>query len=339
MNGMFDLNRYKYISSFRDRHGKVRFRFRRKGYHSVYINGEPGSTDFLREYADAMENKLTVGEDRVVSRSVSDLVVRYLKSSNFQATKQNTQTVYRRILDNFRQDYGDLPVAGLERRHIRQIMDKMEATPTSANRLLSLLGIMLDIALDLEWVKINHARTIKKMKYKKEGFISWSETELARYESFYPSGSRERLAFFLYLYTGQRGSDIYLMNRSQIENGWIAVSQNKTGKSLFIPIHPKLQTELDQHKDKHVLILTKYGKPFSIKGFQQWFVKTARAAGLENRSGHGIRKATASRLADAGCTAHQIQAITGHETLSEIEHYTKAANQKNLATAAMSRID
>ena len=53
---------------------------------------------------------------------------------------------------------------------------------------------------------------------------------------------------------------------------------------------------------------------------------------------HGLRKACGSaRLAEAGCTAHQIAAITGHASLREVEHYTKAAEQKRLARQAMEK--
>jgi len=43
-------------------------------------------------------------------------------------------------------------------------------------------------------------------------------------------------------------------------------------------------------------------------------------------SGHGLRKAAARRLAEAGCTEHEIAAITGHASLREIARYTKAAD-------------
>jgi integrase len=54
---------------------------------------------------------------------------------------------------------------------------------------------------------------------------------------------------------------------------------------------------------------------------------------------HGLRKAAARRLAEAGCSANEIAAITGHTTLKEIERYTKAADQRKLATAAMGRLE
>ncbi len=52
----------------------------------------------------------------------------------------------------------------------------------------------------------------------------------------------------------------------------------------------------------------------------------------------GLRKAAARRLAEAGCSAHQIAAVTGHRTLREIERYTQAADQVIRAEAAMAKI-
>ncbi len=41
-------------------------------------------------------------------------------------------------------------------------------------------------------------------------------------------------------------------------------------------------------------------------------------AGLRHCSAHGLRKACATRLANAGYMVEQIKAITGHNTLSEV---------------------
>jgi hypothetical protein len=46
----------------------------------------------------------------------------------------------------------------------------------------------------------------------------------------------------------------------------------------------------------------------------------------------------ARRLAEAGCTVHEIAAITGHVTLKEVERYTKAFDRERLARAAMARM-
>lgn len=338
MHGRPRLQKLKYISSYRDRHGKVRWRFRKKGCQDLHLKGDYGSEEFMIGYAEALKSKIEVGSSRVSARSMDALIIRYLNSSDFERLAKSTQTVYRRILDNFRIQYGSLSVRGLQRRHIKQIIDKMPNSPTSANRLLSLLSILLDIRLDLEWVQINHARTIKKVKIKVKGFVAWTDEEIQKYLDMYPSGSRERLAFYLYLYTGQRGCDVVRMSRADIKDNTISVVQQKTGVKLRIPLHQELKSELALHEDKMMFLLTEYGKPFSVKGFQQWFAKSARRAGLANCTGHGMRKVTGKKLADVGCTPHQIQAITGHKTLSEIARYTKSADQVKLASSAIEKM-
>jgi integrase len=55
-------------------------------------------------------------------------------------------------------------------------------------------------------------------------------------------------------------------------------------------------------------------------------------------SPHGLRKAAARRLAEAGASPHQIAAITGHASLKEVERYTLSASQPILAKAAMKLI-
>ncbi|MFX6357469.1 tyrosine-type recombinase/integrase, partial [Acinetobacter baumannii] len=57
----------------------------------------------------------------------------------------------------------------------------------------------------------------------------------------------------------------------------------------------------------------------------------------ERCKAHGLRKAAARRLAEAGCSASEIAAITGHKTLAEVERYTRAADQERLARQAIQR--
>ncbi len=60
-------------------------------------------------------------------------------------------------------------------------------------------------------------------------------------------------------------------------------------------------------------------------------------AGLHDVSAHGLRKSACKALAEAGCSPHEIMAITGHKTLKEVERYTKGVEQKKLARNAMKK--
>jgi integrase len=54
---------------------------------------------------------------------------------------------------------------------------------------------------------------------------------------------------------------------------------------------------------------------------------------------HGLRHTAGKALAEAGCTEHQIAAVLGHRTLAMVQHYTRAARQKRLSTAAIGKLE
>ncbi|MGE0829331.1 MAG: tyrosine-type recombinase/integrase [Hyphomonadaceae bacterium] len=173
-----------------------------------------------------------------------------------------------------------------------------------------------------------------------KGFTAWSESDIEAFEARWPADTRERLAMALMLYTGQRRGDIVRMGRQHVSGDTIRVTQNKTGASLIIPMHPKLRAIInDLPRDDLTFLRTAWGKPFVSTGFGNWFRDACDAAGLKDRSAHGLRKAAARRLAEAGCTALQIGAITGHVTLKEIARYTAAADQERMARDAMDKLN
>jgi integrase len=182
-------------------------------------------------------------------------------------------------------------------------------------------------------------RNVKAIRVRSDGYHSWSDAEIAQFERRHPVGSRARLALALLLYTGQRRSDVVRMGRQHIKHGMLRVRQVKTGAELVLPVHPTLATVIaDTAADNMTILTTAFGKPCTAAGFGNWFREQCNAAGLPHCTAHGLRKAAARRLAEAGCTEHEIAAITGHASLREVARYTKAADQKKLAMAAMAKI-
>jgi integrase len=129
------------------------------------------------------------------------------------------------------------------------------------------------------------------------------------------------------------------MGRQHIRNGLLHVTQQKTGKALAIPIHPELAAILATVPTTQMtFVMTLCGTPFDPHAFSAWFGEACDKAGLPSVcTFHGLRKAACRRLAEAGCTVHEIASISGHATLKEVERYTKAADQQRLAQAAMAR--
>jgi integrase len=129
------------------------------------------------------------------------------------------------------------------------------------------------------------------------------------------------------------------MGRQHMRDGVIQVRQQKTGTALAIPVHAKLVEIVNDTAAEHLTFLTtKHGQPFTAPAFGKWFRRQCNAVGLPHCSAHGLRKAAARRLAEAGCTEHEIAAITGHASLREITRYTKAADQRLLTASAMRKM-
>lgn len=328
-----------YIQTFRDRHGRARFYYRRRGYPRVALPA-PGSPGFLRAYEAAGRPQPSegAGAARTDPGSISALIVAYYASAEWAELRDSTKTGYRNMLDRFRDAHGHRRVSTVKPPHLEAIFHAMAKTPGAARNLRKRLRRVFRLAVRLGWRTDNPVTNTEAPRHKTEGFAPWSEEQIAAYEARWASGTRERLAMALLLYTGQRRSDVVTMGRQHVKVGRIHVAQVKTKARLAILIHPALQREIDAAPPGMTFILTAFGKPFTAAGFTSWFRERAEIAGVHGRTPHGLRKAAGRRLAEAGCSAKQIAAVLGHSTLSEVERYTKDADQEMLADAAVTRL-
>jgi integrase/recombinase XerD len=146
-------------------------------------------------------------------------------------------------------------------------------------------------------------------------------------------------------YTAYRREDVVRFGPRQFRNGRVQFRQakNEHGDNpvdIDIPVHPDLAVIIAATRSSGSLtfLTTEFGKPFSPNGFGNKFRDWCDQAGLPHCSAHGLRKATAARLAEQGASAHEIMAVTGHKTLEEVERYTREARRKKLADSAISKL-
>lgn len=337
--------RLKHVQAFEDRQGRWRFYFRKAGLPRVTLPGHPGSPEFMEAYQLALQAAPVPekpGPGRSLPGSFDRLIEEYFRSPDFLRTKESSQAVTKGILDRFAATYGEYSVAGFERKHLTVILGKMAATPAAANNLLKKLRTLLRWAIANDWRRTDP--TIGMKKFREGTHHTWTESEIERFEARWPLGTRERTAFALAVFTGQRREDLITMTWGDYDTraGTIRVTQGKTGAELHIPIHSGLRAALEAWPRRHVTILaTEDGRgTSSAPSFGNFMADAIDAAELPERCVlHGLRKAAARRLAEAGCSAHEIMAITGHKTLAEVQRYCMAAQQKRLAQSAMARID
>jgi enterobacteria phage integrase len=339
------IRRLKYHHAFKDRYGEIRHYFRRQGKHTP-LRGPFGSEEFWADYkaclAEVGPEVKTPRMARPRDGSFAALATLYFGSPAYRGLAKSSRINYRRVIEGFLADHGHRLVNQFKREHVDIIIGDLADKPGAGIVLLKRIKTLVRYAIALKWITSDP--TLGVTSYSSKEIHTWSDAELLKFEERWQSGTKQRLAYSLHLYTGQRGSDIVPMSYTDIAGDTISVSQEKTGQAdedekLVIPMHQNLQRELALHRKKHFAILvTEWGKPFTVKGFGNFMSDAIRAAGLPGRcKAHGLRKAAARRLAEAGCTIKEIQAITGHKSLAEVERYTRKADQIRLARQAVNR--
>ena len=329
-----------YVQALRDRHGHPRHYFRRTGCLRITLPGAVGSAEFMAAYQAALSGQEPPKPVKEAVGSFGALVASYYRSAEYKQLATVTKATYRNLLERLRAEHGDKPVRLIEHKHIRRIVADHAETPATANGMLKVLRLLMRLAVQ-EGLRANDPSIgVPRVKSRSDGFTTWTEADIAAFEARWPIGTRQHLALALLLYTGQRGrSDVTRMGPQHVQDGKIAVRQNKTGARLLIPVHARLRAAIDACPSGHLtFIATESGKPSSGNSFGNWFADAVRAAGLSGLAAHGLRKAAARRLAEAGCTTHEIAAVTGHRSLREVEVYTRAASQERGADAAMAKI-
>jgi integrase len=332
------LLRLKYVKIYRDRHGTVRRYFRRRGQKDLPLKGDPGTAEFMLAYQAALGTRVPM-VDETKAGTFARLITDYCRSAAFANLKPSSQKLYRLVLDRIAQRHGHRLVRDARRSDARKMVEEIGAAkPAMANVTRAVLRLLMQYAVDAEFRLDNPVAGLKA--YRTGTRHTWTDDELSQFEQRWPLGTRERLAFALLLYTGQRAGDIVKMRRSDLSDGLIRVIQEKTGAELSIPLHPALMAAIKAAPAKGVTLIGDVnGRPIQRATLTLIMRRAVELAGLPTRCvPHGLRKAIMRRLAESGSSAKEIAAISGHRSLREIERYTAATDQVKLSKAAMAKL-
>lgn len=331
-----------YASEFRDRHGRMRVRFRKAGLAPLYPKSPPGTDEFMAEYLAWKHGKPSpIGKDRSAIGTFDDLISQYYRSIPWRnIPKDSTRAVYRGELERFRAKYGKRHVATMTAKNITKLMEKMADTPSAANNLLKRLRQLFDYAIVLDMRKDNPAKAVKSVRSNSKGFHEWTEAEIAQFKKRHPVGSKARLALEIFLCTAQRRSDAAVMTEHPEKPGYVRVRQLKTDALLTIPMHRDLKAARDAcPSGKPTFIVSSKGTPYTKESLGNWFKDRCVEAGLPHCAAHGLRKAASRRMAELGMSNQRIKSITGHSTDSEVSRYTRNADQARMAEEAMRHME
>ncbi|MFG6545369.1 tyrosine-type recombinase/integrase [Sulfitobacter sp. 1A13730] len=224
-------------------------------------------------------------------------------------------------------------------------MSKKEG-PAAANAVKKNMSMLFNFAAQrLDYVGQNPARHAEKMKINPDGYHTWTEDEVNRFLERHGPGTKPRLVLLLAINTGMARQDLARANRSNIKNGRIAYSRGKGENyegytAADLPILPELAEELLQLPDDQELLIAKdrSDKPYAAASLGNWFRKRCAEAGVPG-SLHGLRKAGATRLADAGATEWEIASYLAHASTKHAAVYTKKADRTRLADSGFAKLN
>jgi len=345
---------YPYLCKDRDRHGNVRFYFRRKG-RKVRLRASPGTAEFQAEYDEARGSPTRATG---LPETYRGLVVRYTSSPAFKALDSSTQRQKQHVLESTCIEplapgsvklMADCPLRSISRQHIRMLRDRKANHREAARHRLKTISQMFEWALESDVPGVSR-NPVRDVRYPKPlpggGHHTWSALEVAQFETYHTIGTKARLALGLFYWTGLRISDVVRLGPRHVqEDGSFKVTLHKNRNrypiTLQLPCLPELKEIMDASEvGAATFLITERGNPFnSAKSFANWFKKQCQRAGLRGHcTAHGLRKAGATIAAENGASVHELQAMFGWLTLKQAETYTKQAEQKRLAARGLQRL-
>ena len=212
----------------------------------------------------------------------------------------------------------------------------------AANKVKKNLSLLFNFAIRRgDGITFNPACHAERRKENADGFYTWTEVDIARFEVRHPSGTKACLAFELALNAGAARQDLGAMGWANITDRTTWYGSEKTGVAARLPILLGLAAELRHMPKDQFLFVTHFGG-FAYKAttFGNWFKDRAVEAGVTacGANSHGPRKAGATRLANHGATEWEFAAYLAHEDTKLAAKYVKMANRSILGASGMSRL-
>lgn len=341
-----------HVYAVRDRHGKVRHRYVRKGWKGRYLQGQPGEALFHTTYVEIiaqgpLAKSAIQSPHKVAPRSLDDLYARMKGGVRWGKKKATTQQVQASAIERFLNRtgnkglrYGERPVAAVTVAWLDNKFGEMSDRPAAANNLRKFLAVLMDHAVKLGWRTDNPVRFTDTYQEGKDGFHTWTDAEIDQFRAHHALGTMARLTLELALNTAARRCNVATLTRDDMASGRITTAHAKGSDETTVRVLATTRAALEALPAapiKH-LVVTSFGKPFSVAGLGNKMREWCNDAGLPHCSMHGLRKAISRQLAESGATDAQGQAVTGHKKATTFQHYRAKANRAALADDAFSNL-
>lgn len=251
----------------------------------------------------------------------------------------STQRGYRTSGDIIKETWGDdLPV-DLTTVDAQDAIDALGETPAKANQFRAFLSRLMAWGASRGYCKTNVVEMTEKIPGG-EPWVPWPNWafEILLEHAPFHMQMIAMSAFF----TGQRQGDVLAMTKPKAGENTIAVRAQKTGNTVWIPIHFAYRKWIDRVPTSDSVMLHAGARATSYKsadGFrtewQKLMAKDAFKPFRENRIVfHGLRKNAVINLLEVGCTENQVGAIC-NMSAQMVQHYGREVALRSLAKDAM----
>ena len=323
------------------RQGETLWYYWKRPGKQIRIRGEYGSREFWGNYERASNSVPVIPSIRKPPESLGWLLDNYRRSSVWSdlssATRRQRDNIFHRVLTA----NPTLQYADIDRALITRTRDAKAQTPSEANNFLNAMRGLFRWAVDAGHLDADPTAGIKNVRRPRSGgFPIWTDEDQALFERRWPIGTRERLAYEIMLATGLRRGDVARLGKQHFKDGRLRIVTEKTGTQINIPVHEIIQQLIDatdETGDLCLFVSAKTGNPMTKEGFGNWFGKISRLAGV-TKNCHGLRKAAATNLAEAGATIHEMNAVFGWSGTTMASLYTEKANREKLANSAAEKL-
>jgi integrase len=321
-------------------HGKAVWYVRISKGPRIRIRAAFGTPEFDAEYQAAIAGlpaRQTAKDDRATG-TLAWLVERYREVGAWTnlslATRRQRENIFKQVLKTA----GKQSIAKITTASIMAGRDRRQDTP--ARHFLDAMRGLFRWAVKAKLVASDPTVGVDNPpRPKTDGFAVWSDDDIAAYEKRWPIGTRQRVWLDVLVYTGLRRGDAVRFGRQHIRNGVGSIKTEKNDTPVTLPILPVLSKTLEAGPCGDLTFISgENGRPLTKESFGNLFRKACRAAGLRDRSAHGLRKAAATRAANAGATVPQLEAIFGWNGGTMAALYTRAADRRRLAMEGMHKL-
>ena len=256
------------------------------------------------------------------SGSMPELIDRVL-AHHSQKLATNTQSQYRIAGEKLKKFLEEFRPEQVKPKHVAGIKLYLAETPNMANRVLSVLRIVFQYAVEWQLCESNPCIGIKRYdEAKRERYVTDAE-----YAAIYAAAPpRLQVIMDLLYLTGQRIGDVLRIRYADISQDGIAFAQQKTGARLLVRWSPDLRATIERARGLHgnlralTLLHNRRGKTPDYSSTKIQWNRSCAKAGVKDAHIHDLR---AKSLTDAKRQGLNAQTLAGHTSEAMTDRYIR----------------